>query len=158
MKRKPDYPGLLAARRLAKAWPPGRPCCVWWTPDGSLERFIKGFRSPGKSWASPCWVPARSIGEMLAEIRRRGWAVALLDCWSTARCPQAKERTVDVTILSHSASDGYLFRGRHVRPLSFYRQPAGGPRSPYGRGAADALALALADAIEVAAAAEEGGR
>ena len=128
---KSDIPSLGACKRLAEAGliPPAESGNIWWwvelPPDSPFltrcpvsERLDLGV-----------YTYAPTIGEMLAEIRRRGWQVSL----STVGYGSAENR-FKATVWR--LDKGECARRRIILGHAVADEPA------------DALALALAEAVE----------
>ena len=126
----PDIPGLEACKRLAKA---GWTVATFFRYEKEIEEIGEWrLRQAAGRWR-PAYayvvVDAPTIGEMLAEIRRRGWQVSL----STVGYGSAENR-FKATVWR--LDKGECARRRIILGHAVADEPA------------DALALALAEAME----------
>ena len=133
----PDVPSLEACRRLAKVWPDTDDAQerAWWLVDGASgdSDLCEGYTR--RSWTLEALdelYPAPTIGEMLAEIRRRGWQVSL----STVGYGSAEDRFKATLSTVWQMDKGDCARRRIILGHVCADEPA------------EALANALAEALE----------
>ena len=70
----PDIPNLEVSTRLNEVWPAEENRESWWyNPDGdSFRGMLISLGHPALSVPTDA-IPARTIGEMLEEVKREGW-------------------------------------------------------------------------------------